>query len=88
MLVGTAPFETSDVKVTYKKIQKGEFTFPSSLCLSECARDFVSKILVVNPSKRLTIEQILNHPFMKTRGEIPESLPISPSKDWSRAKFM
>jgi len=88
MLVGYAPFETTDVKVTYKKIQKGEYNFPANLCLSECARDFVSKILVVNPSKRLTIEQMLNHPFMKTRGEIPDSLPISPSKDWSRAKFM
>jgi polo-like kinase 1 len=35
LLVGRPPFETSDVKSTYKKIRSIEYTFPESVSVSE-----------------------------------------------------
>ena len=87
-MVGIPPFQMNDVQVTYKKIQKSEYSFPDSPALSECAKNFISSLLVLDPSKRLTCEQMLNHPFLRTQGEIPEEMPLSPSKNWSRMKFM
>lgn len=38
--------------------------------ISEVAKDFVFKLLVVNPKDRLTTEQALDHPFIKDRAEM------------------
>ena len=59
LLCGTYPFKSSFEKDLYKKIQRGHLTYPSFL--SEGAKDLLSKILVIEPGKRLTAEQILKH---------------------------
>lgn len=41
---------------------------PSSRQVSEEAKDLVRKLLVVNPAKRLTCEQVLAHPWMARPG--------------------
>lgn len=61
LLVGRPPFETSDVKTTYNKIRLCNYTFPDSIQLSRSAKNFISKMLQLEPSKRLTVEEILNH---------------------------
>ena len=61
MLCGYLPFEDSDNEILYKKITKGKFKTPKYL--SDCCKDFLHKILNVNPEKRYTIEQIKNHPW-------------------------
>ena len=63
LLCGTFPFKSSFEKDLYKKIQRGHFTYPSGV--SEQARDLINKILVVEPSKRYTPEQILEHEWVK-----------------------
>jgi polo-like kinase 1 len=37
------------------------------------AKSLISRILVIDPSKRLTLEQIISHPFMGSK--IPKQLP-------------
>lgn len=40
------------------------------------SKNLISKLLVLDPSKRLTLEQILAHPFMNFN-RIPKQLPPS-----------
>ena len=61
MLCGYLPFEDADNEILYKKITEGKFKIPKHL--SECCKDFLHKILNVNPEKRYTIEQIKKHPW-------------------------
>ena len=49
MLWGRFPFEVKDNEVLYKKIKEGNFKIPDFL--SENAKDFLVKILNVNPKK-------------------------------------
>ncbi|PIK39453.1 Aurora kinase [Apostichopus japonicus] len=61
-LVGKPPFETASNTETYRKITKVDYTFPSYV--SEGARDLIRKLLVHNPSKRLTMEGICHHSWV------------------------
>jgi polo-like kinase 1 len=44
--------------------------------ISHNAKNLISRILVLDPSKRLTLDQILVHPFMNSN-KIPKSIPNS-----------
>ncbi|XP_078074827.1 serine/threonine-protein kinase PLK3 [Mustelus asterias] len=71
MLFGRPPFETSDLKDTYRCIRAVEYTMPSSF--SVAAKDLVGSILKKNPEQRPTLDQIMNHDFF-TKGFIPDVL--------------
>ncbi|KAM4640763.1 serine/threonine-protein kinase PLK3 [Discoglossus pictus] len=74
LLCGTPPFETSDLKETYRCIKQVKYTLPA--CLSSSARHLIMGILKRTPGERLTLEQILEHEFF-TKGYTPEKLPPS-----------
>ena len=76
LLIGKPPFETSDVKTTYKRIKANAYTFPEHIIISEHAKDLVSRILNLDPLKRPTMDQILEHKFMSGHS-IPKLLPAS-----------
>ena len=79
MLFGKPPYETPNVKQTYKRIKCNEYQFPDIPCSDE-ARDLIENILVLDPTKRLTLDEILNHPFLTSgseMGNIPLTLPLS-----------
>ncbi len=42
--------------------------------MSHNAKNLISRIMIVDPSKRLTLDQILCHPFINSN-KIPKSLP-------------
>ena len=77
LLIGKPPFETSDVKTTYRKIRMNDYSFPEKVCISEQAKDFIKNILVVDPLQRPSIEDLLGHPFMNSGNTIPKTLPVS-----------
>jgi len=54
LTVGKPPFETPDVKSTYKKIKMCAYSFPEHIPLTDSVKDIVSKIFCLDPSKRLT----------------------------------
>lgn len=60
-LVGEAPFEDTFVMTT-RKIARGEMSIPSFV--SAEARDFIQKLLVVDPGARLPLDQVLQHPWI------------------------
>ena len=63
LLVGRPPFETSDVKATYKKIRNVEYSFPDTVQVSDLAKSLIKALLVLDPAKRLKIDEIFEHPF-------------------------
>jgi polo-like kinase 1 len=56
LLIGKPPFETPDVKTTYKKIRMNSYSFPEHVIISEPSKNLITKILVLDPSKRPTLE--------------------------------
>lgn len=77
LIIGKPPFETSDVKTTYKRIRMNAYSFPENVPISDAARDLITKILNNDPSKRPTVDDILNHEFINHGGTIPRLLPAS-----------
>uniref|UniRef100_A0A8C3TPB1 Serine/threonine-protein kinase PLK n=1 Tax=Catharus ustulatus TaxID=91951 RepID=A0A8C3TPB1_CATUS len=73
LLCGNPPFETSDLKETYRCIKQVEYTLPVFLSLP--AKHLITGILRRNPQDRFTLEEILDHEFFK--GYTPEKLPPS-----------
>lgn len=67
-LVGTPPFQTSDVRATYKRIRAGAYEFPKKddgsgeHLLSSDARDLIATCLAPKPRDRPSLETIANHP--------------------------
>eukprot|EP01017_Pseudomicrothorax_dubius_P030296 TRINITY_DN3767_c0_g2_i2.p1 TRINITY_DN3767_c0_g2~~TRINITY_DN3767_c0_g2_i2.p1 ORF type:complete len:271 (-),score=44.11 TRINITY_DN3767_c0_g2_i2:68-880(-) len=77
LLIGTLPFASQDVKSTYTKIRNQDYDFPMEIPLSDSAKDMIRKILVVDPSQRPTLEDIMKHPFLNNGVQIPKLLPAS-----------
>ena len=77
LIIGKPPFETRDVKTTYKRIKMNAYTFPESAIISEAAKNLISQILVLDPGKRPTLDQILTHDFFNQGTSIPKLLPTS-----------
>uniref|UniRef100_A0A8C7V7E9 Serine/threonine-protein kinase PLK n=1 Tax=Oncorhynchus mykiss TaxID=8022 RepID=A0A8C7V7E9_ONCMY len=74
LMCGNPPFETLDLKETYKCIKEVKYNLPSTL--SPAAQKLISGILQKDPSDRLTLDQILNHQFF-TKAFTPDKLPPS-----------
>ncbi|XP_059173468.1 serine/threonine-protein kinase Chk2-like [Physella acuta] len=68
MLSGYPPFsdERQDMDLP-KQIMGGHYTFPPQYWkgVSETAIDLMKKMMVVDPKKRLTFADVLNHPWLK-----------------------
>jgi serine/threonine protein kinase len=61
VLVGSAPFHHDDYDVTYRKIMKVEYKVPSHV--SKAAAHLIACLLVFDPNRRMTLEQIAIHPW-------------------------
>lgn len=66
LLAGGYPFSDSNMRNLFKKICAADYKFDREQWteVSEEAKSLISKILVINPKKRLTLTQILNDPWM------------------------
>lgn len=71
LIIGKPPFETNDVKTTYKKIRMNHYTFPDSVSISDEAKDLILRILNTDPSRRPTVDEILSHNWINNEGSIP-----------------
>jgi aurora kinase, other len=61
-LVGNPPFEAQGHSETYRRIAKVDLKFPPHL--SDGAKDLISRLLVKDPSKRWTLPQVMQHPWI------------------------
>ena len=63
MLSGVVPFRGNNDHQLHKSILSGKFTQLNDISI-EC-QDLISKLLEVNPNKRIKIDNILNHKWFK-----------------------
>ncbi|XP_067106446.1 serine/threonine-protein kinase PLK2-like [Osmerus mordax] len=73
MLLGKPPFETTNLKETYRCIREARFSIPSSLSIQ--AKQLISSMLSKTPADRPHLEDILQHDF--TQGFTPDRLSSS-----------
>ena len=76
MLNGRPPFESQEVKQTYKKIRAGAFSFPEHITIGNYAKDFIRRCLTVDPAKRINLSEMLEHDFL-TLVPLPKQIPVS-----------
>lgn len=66
LLCGYPPFYDDSRSNLFEKIKNVSYEFDSPYWdfISAEAKDMVSKLLVLDPAKRLTVDEVLAHPFM------------------------
>ncbi|MBW0480747.1 hypothetical protein O181_020462 [Austropuccinia psidii MF-1] len=65
LLTGSLPFDDDDEEVMKSMILAGHFEIPNFLSLE--AANLIKAILKLDPTSRLSIEQILSHPWFTTQ---------------------
>ncbi|KAK7041410.1 Protein kinase [Paramarasmius palmivorus] len=78
MLCGRLPFEDDDVQVLFTKISRMRGIPYAFVYLSPDARSLIQSMLAVDPVKRITIPDIIQHPFFQT--DLPAYLSPLPPK--------
>lgn len=68
LLVGCPPFWHRKQMVMLRNIMEGKYSFtsPEWSDISEDPKDLIRKCLVVDPEKRITVKEVLKHPFFNT----------------------
>ena len=71
LLCGFPPFYDESIQVLTEKVARGQYTFLSPWWddISKSAQDLVSHLLTVDPEKRYTIIEFLNHPWIRESNE-------------------
>ena len=77
LIIGKKPFlsKKGDKGELFDKIKRVDYSFPKNSNISESAKDLIKKIFVLDPKKRITLDGILNHDFLKFKENIPKILP-------------
>jgi serine/threonine protein kinase len=63
MVTGEFPFFSRDPLQLARRIMNAEYTTPD--IISPVCADLISRLLVVDVSKRLNIDQVMEHPFVR-----------------------
>ena len=68
LLSGKEAFLACSRGQVYDKIKKAEFDFQHPVWdnVTESAKDFITKLLVLDPKKRLSAKEALNHEFLQS----------------------
>jgi len=76
LLCGFPPFYEESNAQLFKAIMEGRFSYPDPYWsgVSDSAKDLINKLLVVDPKKRLTADQALQHPWIAGTTANPEPL--------------
>ncbi|OEU05823.1 kinase-like protein, partial [Fragilariopsis cylindrus CCMP1102] len=61
LLCGSLPFDDESIPNLFKKFKSGMYSLPSHL--SQLARNLIPRMLEVDPMKRMTIPEIILHPW-------------------------
>eukprot|EP01023_Acetabularia_acetabulum_P003982 TRINITY_DN1166_c0_g2_i1.p1 TRINITY_DN1166_c0_g2~~TRINITY_DN1166_c0_g2_i1.p1 ORF type:complete len:352 (+),score=48.30 TRINITY_DN1166_c0_g2_i1:107-1162(+) len=100
MLVGGYPFERAEDKTDNNKLQtmiqrilRADYIIPKSLTFTPECLDLLSKILVVDPNRRITIEQIFLHPWFRKNlppgvDQMNNVLPLPPPEAQSEEEII
>ena len=65
LLVGQLPFNDNSISKLYQKIQAGIQNLPPFLSKDAC--DLIKRMLTVDPKQRITVREVLAHPWLRVR---------------------
>ncbi|KAH9883699.1 CAMK/CAMK1 protein kinase [Xylariomycetidae sp. FL2044] len=87
LLCGFPPFYDESIEVLTEKVAKGQYTFLSPWWddISKSAQDLITHLLTVDPDKRYTIKEFLNHPWIRGSGPTPREEKKQQPQDMLRA---
>ena len=77
LLTGKMPFDHPSMRALLARIAAAEYTMPTSL--SSDAKDLISKILEPDPSRRFTLRQVAQHPWL--RSEAADDDAVQPERE-------
>jgi calcium/calmodulin-dependent protein kinase I len=77
LLSGYPPFYHDDQRKLFKLIKKGEFSFEPEFWghVSESGKNLIRGLLSVNREERLTVEQVIKHPWFREKVEDKDITP-------------
>ncbi|KAF9926760.1 hypothetical protein BGZ67_007966 [Mortierella alpina] len=64
LLTGHLPFDDENIRQLLSKVKSGKFYMPTDI--SAGARDLISRMLIVNPKRRITMQGVIMHPWFRT----------------------
>ncbi|OCF36519.1 CAMK/CAMKL/GIN4 protein kinase [Kwoniella heveanensis BCC8398] len=65
LLTGRLPFDDENIRILLQKVKNGRFVMPTDLPAD--AKDLITRMLVVDPEKRITMNEIMRHPFCQRK---------------------
>jgi aurora kinase, other len=86
-IVGQTPFLSNTQLETFDKIKRVEYKFPNFI--SSEAKDFISKLLVKDPKKRMKLKDVKNHEWILkniSKKENIENLVLKDSSNFETKK--
>eukprot|EP01147_Barroeca_monosierra_P006804 gene6804-9497_t len=63
-LFGNPPFEAEGHTNTYKRITSVDLRFPDHIRVSNEAKDFIRRLLRRSPSERMSLKEVMEHPWI------------------------
>jgi len=72
LLCGYAPFKDTELK---SRIMSARYTFPERdwSDVSIMARDLISRLLIIDTTRRFSARQVLDHPWVQALSELPDA---------------
>ena len=65
LVSGKLPFDNENIRVLLGKVKSGVYTMPPFL--HKDVQDLISRMLVVDPAKRISMDEIRSHPWYTSR---------------------
>ncbi|KAF8950251.1 hypothetical protein BGZ46_004637, partial [Entomortierella lignicola] len=85
LLTGHLPFDDENIRQLLSKVKSGKFYMPSDI--SPGARDLISRMLTVNPKRRITMQGVMLHPWFRTVNPEQNTLK-EPAQDQGKGRPM
>lgn len=79
LLGGYPPFYDDNEHKLFDKIRRCDWDFDDAVWeeVSKPAKDLIQRLIVKDPTKRLTVEQILRHPWMTLKNVSTDPLNVT-----------
>ena len=86
LMTGSIPFQGKDIESLKNNILHLKITWPKEM--NKDAKDLISKILKLDPSERITLEEMLEHPFFTKYFPDAQKCLILPDPDITYKTFI
>ena len=77
MVTGEHPWIVSNTNIMLRQILKGKYDIPTYL--SEDCRNLISGMLKINACERMTLDKIMQHPWLKKANLVPQGKYLPPT---------